>query len=140
MKTKSGPLIGGSLHGMAIALALIACAAPLTPASAAPPNAAASHGAATDAYSAELTGCADRGGRVSRGPFGETYCRIPYPDGGKACADTSDCVGACIWQPRSGPLRAPEARVVGTCQRTNVQYGCFGRVEHGRVKHMLCVD
>ncbi|HWA60470.1 MAG TPA: hypothetical protein VG939_03810, partial [Caulobacteraceae bacterium] len=62
------------------------------------------------------------------------------PDGGKTCADKADCLGACIYFPAHGPLRRPEGRVRGVCQRFNVQYGCFGQIEHGHVKHIFCVD
>jgi hypothetical protein len=95
---------------------------------------------ARGAYSAKLEGCAERGGVPAHGPFGETYCRIRYHDGGKLCTDNAQCTGGCVYRPTSGPLRKPEGHVVGTCKRANVEFGCFGLVAHGRVEHLFCVD
>ena len=91
-------------------------------------------------YSSALEGCAQRGGQVTNRPFANRpWCRIELPDGGRACTDTSQCVGACVWS-GAGPHRPPTGRVTGACQRVNRLYGCFGRVVNGHVERYLCID
>lgn len=85
-------------------------------------------------YSSRMDGCADRGGMPAKGAFGEDYCRIVYPDGGKTCSGKSDCTGLCTR--RSEP---PGPRG-GQCQSENVQFGCFSVIEAGQVAEVVCRD
>ena len=90
-------------------------------------------------YDTSLTGCAMRGGTVARGPFGESYCRFVFGDGGQSCTDTSQCIGGCIYEPEEA-YATPLGRVVGVCQRSNAQYGCYAQVVGGRAINSVCAD
>ncbi|WP_425994095.1 hypothetical protein [Caulobacter sp. DWR1-3-2b1] len=81
--------------------------------------------------------CAARGGVIQKaGRLQLPTCAIPYADAGKACTDKAQCKGACILE---GNLE-PQASVTGQCQKTNVQFGCFARVENGQTTGAICID
>lgn len=106
---------------------LLAACAPTAPAPApAPPSA-----------EAQASACAAKGGAMT--PVGKAQiptCVIPYADGGKACADKSDCQGQCVLE---GNLEA-QGPVAGACQKTNRQFGCYARVVNGKATAAICVD
>ena len=84
-------------------------------------------------------GCDARGGVISRGAFGETYCKIEFRDAGRACTDSSECLGGCIVL--SGSLHAlGGAKLSGVCKSANVQYGCAEYLQRGRVVRSECID
>ncbi len=84
-------------------------------------------------------GCDARGGVLSRGAFGETYCKIEFRDAGRACTDSSECLGGCIVL--SGGMHAlGGAKLSGVCKSTNVQYGCAEYLQRGRVVRSECID
>ena len=106
-----------------LVLTLVACA-PAQPA------------ATPSAQTAEAS-CAARGGHIQPvGRMGLPTCVVPYADAGKACTDKAQCLGACILE---GNLEAT-ANVVGACQKTNVQFGCFAKVVNGKAQNAICVD
>ena len=86
----------------------------------------------------ERAQCLSGGGTVQRmGMAGHEMCVRPMKDAGKACTDSSQCEGRCI---APAETQVPAGNVTGTCQRTSAQFGCFGEVEQGRVRGILCVD
>jgi hypothetical protein len=95
--------------------------------------------ASTPAPSAQTTeaSCATRGGHIQPvGRMGLPTCVAPYADAGKACTDKAQCQGSCIL---AGNLEA-KTDVIGTCQKTNVQFGCFAKVVNGKAENAICVD
>jgi len=101
-------------------------------------SASAEEQAATGRFRTELSQCRARGGRPAHGPFGERYCRIRYPDAGRACTDSSQCLGGCVWG--DDMWAHPPAQVVGACQSENVTYGCYFTVLKGRAVDPRCAD
>ena len=84
--------------------------------------------------------CVAEGGTVEhRGMFGSAMCVKPYPDAGKACTDSSQCLGACLAEYESGILSVASG-AMGQCQADNAAFGCLGEVQHGRVDGFICVD
>jgi hypothetical protein len=73
--------------------------------------------------------------------FGTWSCVQAYANAGRQCADGSECAsGACIAE-RDGDWKpAVSAPAVGICQRTTAQFGCFARVEDGKLQAPICVD
>ena len=81
--------------------------------------------------------CAAVGGRVERaGLLGAYHCIQDYPDAGKTCSDSSECLGRC----RTDDTKNMGKPGTGTCQKTDVDFGCYGLVEDGMIGPMLCVD
>ncbi|HJV40984.1 hypothetical protein [Caulobacter sp.] len=107
------------------ALLLAACAPTAAP-TPAPPSA-----------QTQASACSAQGGSIQ--PVGRAQiptCVVPYADGGKACADKSDCQGQCVLE---GNLE-PQGPVTGACQKTNRQFGCYARVVNGKATAAICVD
>ena len=85
-----------------------------------------------------LENCARLGGYVQRvGLLGREACVVTYKDAGKACTDGSQCEGDCWGEAR--PF-APGEPAKGTCQPTNMPFGCNSRVNNGVASPVLCVD
>ena len=82
--------------------------------------------------------CTDAGGRVQRvGLRGVYECVQTYPDAGKVCRDSSECLGDC----RTTDAEAIGNPGTGTCQQVDVPFGCYAQVRNGVVDGgMLCVD
>lgn len=81
--------------------------------------------------------CAARGGTIQLvGKAQIQTCVTPYADAGKACADKSQCQGACILE---GNLE-PQGEVTGQCQKTDRQFGCYAKVVNGKATAAICVD
>lgn len=142
-----GRRIGQAVPAALLLVLAAACTLPATPrqgplAPTAPDTGAAPTGAEGVERGAMPAGeraqCLSGGGTVQRmGMAAREMCVRPMKDAGKACTDSSQCEGRCI-APAETP--APAANVTGTCQRTTAQFGCFGEVEQGRVRGILCVD
>lgn len=64
---------------------------------------------------------------------GNGYCVLPYPDSGKACTSSKDCVGHCIAPNTEEPITS------GTCQMNDDPDDC-GRphFEKGKVIYFNC--
>lgn len=121
------------LAGAALfAVSLAACAGQARPPAEPPPSAqSADPGASPET-------CKAQGGTIQPvGMMGREYCVIPYKDGGKTCANDEDCEGEC-WV--SGVAAGPNPDVHGTCQPTNMPFGCNSRLDKGVVSPVLCVD
>lgn len=85
-----------------------------------------------------LENCARLGGYVQRvGLLGREACVVEYKDKGKPCTDGSQCEGDCWAEPRR---YAPDEPATGTCQPTNMPFGCNARIENGVASPVLCVD
>lgn len=86
---------------------------------------------------AERASCLASGGKVERaGILGAERCTKPYSDGGKPCADSSQCDGQC---------RAPSGKEMGdislgVCQMDDNPFGCHAEVSNGIVEPTLCAD
>ena len=81
--------------------------------------------------------CTARGGKIQNvGRIQMPTCVVPFADAGKACTDKAQCEGACIL---AGNLEA-KTDVVGACQKTNVQFGCFAKVVNGKAENAICID
>jgi len=91
---------------------------------------------------AEVGICVARGGHESRAPFGLPICQVPYQDAGKVCSGKADCVGQCLSDaPANAASVAVGAPAVGQCQAESEAFGCFARVEGGKVaERYICVE
>jgi len=126
VRDEPGATRGASL-GLALALILTAAV-----------SAAPMEKEASGRFSPSLAGCHARGGHAVRGPFGERFCRIRFPDAGRACTDGSQCLGNCYWG--DDMYAHPPAHVVGACQTENVKFGCYFTVVKGRATNPTCAD
>ena len=87
----------------------------------------------------EASACETAGGTWRReGMLGSYMCVMPHADAGQPCTDSDQCAGDC----RLGDDKRPAEGepVTGICQADTSNFGCFTRVEDGRVAHTLCVD
>ena len=120
----------GRLGIAGVALALAACAAPAEPPPAPPPSAHDFEGdAVCKAHNGEIRPVGV-GGHVRR-------CVIPYRDAGKSCSNDADCEGAC-WI--TGVPEGPNSKARGTCQPSNMVFGCYAILNKGVVGHEVCYD
>jgi hypothetical protein len=88
----------------------------------------------------EKARCEEAGGTVERaGRAGWERCVQTYPDAGKACTGSADCLGECRL-PDVAETPAPGTPAEGICQATDAPFGCYTRVEGGKVEASLCVD
>lgn len=64
---------------------------------------------------------------------GYAYCVLPYPDSGKVCTSSKDCIGHCIAPVTDKPINS------GTCQMNDATDDC-GRphFEKGKVIYFNC--
>lgn len=74
-------------------------------------------------------GCLDRGGTVSLRSSGLTFCRIAFPDGGRACTDTSECIGGCVVN--AVRLNHSVVGAAGVCRSSNADEECLTPVVNG---------
>ena len=85
----------------------------------------------------EREACRAKKGKIERaGLLGHERCTIAYTDGGKPCADNSQCEGQC---------RAPSGKdmgdvSLGVCQMDDNPFGCHANIKNGMVEPALCVD
>jgi hypothetical protein len=125
---------------VACALALSACAFLAPPEAPAPQTPAYQRVdiAGEAATAAERAACEGVGGSISRaGLLGREHCLQTYPDAGKTCSGESDCLGTCRHEPDASAMGKA---ATGTCQVTDVPFGCYAMVEGGIVGPVLCVD
>ena len=125
---------------VACALALSACAFLAPPEAPAPRTPAYQRVdiAGEAATTAERAACEGVGGSISRaGLLGREHCLQTYPDAGKTCSGESDCLGTCRHEPDASAMGKA---ATGTCQVTDVPFGCYAMVEGGIVGPVLCVD
>jgi hypothetical protein len=84
--------------------------------------------------------CAMIGGRwVRDGMFGQAqYCFHSYPDAGKACHSSDDCMGRCLVDIDSSNATGAMP-TAGVCAPDNRGYGCFSYFGD-EAKYSGCVD
>lgn len=81
--------------------------------------------------------CAALNGDYRRDGLAGYYgCYIAFPDGGKSCTSSSECYGICKAD-ESGNGRP---QIPGKCSPSSNAFGCYGRVENGRIAGTICVD
>ena len=88
----------------------------------------------------DQTACEASGGSwIPQGRAQIHRCVVVYADAGRPCRGSSDCQGECRLPQ---PLRAdpPPGPITGFCQEASSPFGCYTRVENGRVEATLCVD
>ncbi|MCA8903102.1 MAG: hypothetical protein KDA53_17830 [Hyphomonas sp.] len=96
--------------------------------------------AGENATEAERVRCEAVGGAIERhGLLGWESCVQRYPDAGKACKDSGDCLGKCkldLSKPHDGPGEPAQ----GACQITDSVFGCYATVEDGLEQQTICFD
>lgn len=111
------------------------------------PGAADGDSAVKDGSSA----CTEQGGDWRQVCPARVYqCVKPYPDAGKACNDSSECEGECLFElvtlcDEGGECKEPEvpepgSRVTGTCQRDDDPCGSFVLVQDGLAQPIIHRD
>ena len=96
--------------------------------------------ASSQATDAERAECEAAGGTVQQaGRLGWERCIQPFPDAGKACSGSEDCLGECRLAD-FGDTPEPGTPAEGVCQADDAPFGCHTVVEDGKVKHSICVD
>jgi hypothetical protein len=87
----------------------------------------------------ERAACAAVGGDIVQdGLAGYEMCRQYLRDAGKACSDSSDCLGRC-----DVPLNVSvdfDEPVTGQCTANDSPFGCYQSVTKGRAAPPICVD
>ena len=84
--------------------------------------------------------CTQLGGLYEpAGRAGYLHCVLTYSDAGKSCSDGADCEGDCLAGSEQ-PAGTAGPAVSGTCQATTSRFGCYSRIEQGRVAMAICVD
>jgi hypothetical protein len=89
----------------------------------------------------DLRTCAARGGTVDvRGGLGpRPVCVLLFPDGGRSCADSSQCAGRCLVSYENRSRRG--GSVAGQCQwEQGPTFGCYAEVRGGRAGPVGCTD
>ncbi|HEY8942115.1 MAG TPA: hypothetical protein VIM59_18105 [Cellvibrio sp.] len=86
----------------------------------------------------DVDACLVSGGKVEGiGMFGIPSCVAYYKDGGKTCADNSECEGDCF-TPDTVEIGTP---VQGVCQSSeHDSFGCVSTIENGVVSGAICQD
>ena len=92
--------------------------------------------------------CGTRGGKWGQhGKWLREYCILPTGDFGKVCNDASECEGVCIAEltPEEKQMLVEKFGQVtitktGKCSQWPAMFGCYPRVEAGKVKEILCAD
>jgi hypothetical protein len=84
--------------------------------------------------------CAAIGGRwVYDGIFGQAqYCLHGYPDAGKACQSSEDCMGRCLAETNSSDV-VTVIPTAGVCAPSNQVFGCFYIFENQEISG-YCID
>lgn len=75
------------------------------------------------------TSCAISGGEWE--PVGlaqEPACIYTYPDAGKACHSSEECMGACVIY--DSPIQGQPTPSEGVCKTTNNPFVCYAPIEN----------
>lgn len=86
----------------------------------------------------DVDACLALGGKVEGiGMFGIPSCVVYYTDGGKTCADNSECEGDCF-TPNIFEIGTP---MQGVCQSSEHDaFGCVSTIENSVVREAICQD
>ena len=58
-------------------------------------------------------------------------CIYTYPDAGKACQSSEECIGACVIYDL--PAQGQPMPSAGVCKATNDPFGCYALIEHPEI-------
>ena len=93
------------------------------------------------ATSAERQLCESVGGTVRpAGKLQAEHCIQNLADAGKACLNTSDCLGRCVIEGNGADGLDFGSPAEGVCEATDEQFGCTALVDGGKYQGTLCVD
>lgn len=86
----------------------------------------------------DRSACEGQGGKVEGiGIFAIPACVQYYSDGGKRCHDKSECQGYCF----TASVLEHGTESAGTCESSeHDSFGCFSRIEAGKVAYAMCQD
>lgn len=129
LKFASQPLKAASLAFVTAAMLLAGTALIARQPHGTAPDEEASVASAIEALGSSPTGCVERGGIVALRSSGRMFCKIDFPDGGLACADTSDCLGGCVFN--AVRLDRGGAGATGVCRSSNAHEECLTPVVNG---------
>jgi hypothetical protein len=88
----------------------------------------------------ERAKCEAVGGRIEKvGRLGTEQCIQTYPDAGKTCSDSEDCLGECRIRDDLMDVK-PGKPVEGVCQAEDTPFGCHAWVVRGVAGPTICVD
>lgn len=99
-------------------------------------------GSKTRKKSAAAIACKKEGGKLRKvGMMGDLKCIVPYPDAGRDCTDSQQCQGGCfaVFEGVKG-LPKSGTSAIGKCKADNNPFGCYTRVDRGRVGDSVCID
>jgi len=72
--------------------------------------------------------CSANGGEWSReGWARRPFCTYPYPDGGKPCHSSEQCIGGCVIY--EAPIRGQPTPSTGVCRYDNNPFVCKAPIE-----------
>jgi hypothetical protein len=73
--------------------------------------------------------CSMSGGELTHaGMEAKLMCIHPYPDGGKPCSSSKECIGGCvIYEP---PVQGQPTPSVGVCRFSHPEFGCDAPIEN----------
>lgn len=92
------------------------------------------------ATAAERARCEAAGGEIRiDGMRGWQQCIQTFPDAGKACTDSGQCMGQCRLKLSEAEANTGQP-VTGTCQAKDSPFGCYATVENGKVQNTICID
>jgi hypothetical protein len=97
----------------------------------------ASRDSGPDILAPKSYSCREIGGDYRpAGLLGSFHCIIQMSDSGRVCGDSSECSMGCVSYGQLNNSR----NELGQCQPTNEVFGCYARVENGRVGPTICID
>lgn len=86
-----------------------------------------------------VTSCqAQGGGFIQQGRLGCYSCVLKYDDAGKACQDSTDCLGSC--QNTDKFVDSGATSQSGQCSVDSSRFGCRQVIEKGVAQPAICVD
>jgi hypothetical protein len=73
--------------------------------------------------------CTKNGGEWTVGGMAEKpFCLYTYPDGGKSCNSSEQCIGACVIH--EPPAQGQLTPIVGVCKENNNPFECYAVIEY----------
>ncbi len=80
--------------------------------------------------------CAAYGGDwIQQGLIGDMMCVFTYPDGGKQCTSSDECIGGCFVQEEGFDMEGMDM-MKGHCKHTDSPFGCHTKLNGPA----MCVD
>lgn len=83
-------------------------------------------------FSRSVALCGLRGGTIhSASSEAGTECIIKYPDGGRKCTNSLQCLGGCVTD------KVSQLGKEGICKINNSNQGCFTKIEEKEIRCLL---